>query len=224
MHKLNLIIIEDEFFAGHHLKKELLKLGHQVEKIIHSGEEFIRIHNQLNFDAAIVDIQLSGEINGFDIAAILNKLNRPFIFLTANEEKDMIIQATKFKPTSYISKPFKINDIIAGLELISVNVSPLIKIRTKEGVKFLDSNSIRFIKADSSYIEIQTEHKSFIQRKLLKDFMSELPTSFIRIHRSYVVNKNKITAQNSKYVCIEDHKIPISRGYNFNAIEINQQE
>ena len=142
-------------------------------------------------------------IRDSDIAAILNKLNRPFIFLTANEEKDMIIQATKFKPTSYISKPFKINDIIAGLELISVNVSPLIKIRTKEGVKFLDSNSIRFIKADSSYIEIQTEHKSFIQRKLLKDFMSELPTSFIRIHRSYVVNKNKITAQNSKYVCIE---------------------
>lgn len=211
MSRLKIVIIEDEFFAANHLKKEILKLGHFVVASFHSGKAFLN-QEMLDFDLAIVDIQLDDETTGLDVAQELKKRKKSFIFLTANKEQTVLVEAAKLKPQAYISKPFKINDIAATLEIVALSLPQLIQIRTNKGIEHIDPDDVLFIKADDSYTEIKLKESTIIQRKLLKDWLDDLPSHFIRVHRSYVVNGNKIKAHTSTHILVEGHKIPTSRG------------
>ena len=209
------IIIEDEFFAADHLKDLVTSLGYNVIDIYHSGEAFLR-KTDWKFDAAIVDIFLSKKLTGLDIAKQMSEKQKPFIFLTANQDSQTLKEAAKLSPSSYISKPFKPNDVEAALEILFINMHPKIRIRTSKGVEEIQPNDIYFIKSDGAYIEIYTENDKIVQRKLLKEMVDELPNTFIRVHRSYLVNKKYIDAKKAIYIKIKQFEIPISRSYKKN--------
>lgn len=212
MIKSKVIIIEDEFFAANHLSDLIDGLGYQVMGIYHSGEEFLD-QTDWNFDVAIADIFLSKEMTGLDVAEHLKHRQKPFIFLTANEDSRTLKEAARLEPKAYISKPFKPNDVIAALEMVVHQLSPNIQIRKAHGKEFLNTNEILFIKGDGAYIEIHTIKEVVTQRKLLKEIESELPHEFIRVHRSYLVNQNYMEYKTAKYLLIKDEKIPISKKY-----------
>ncbi|WP_296319063.1 two-component regulator propeller domain-containing protein [Winogradskyella sp.] len=74
-----------------------------------------------------------------------------------------------------------------------------------------------YIKSDGNYLEFITEGKTIIDRNKLKDVLEELPPNFVRVHRSYVVNKNHIKSQNSTSVVLHPNfEIPISRTFKSN--------
>ncbi len=212
MPDLKVIIIEDEFFAANQLMRVVKEVGHEPVKVFHSGGAFLKEEN-LVYDAAIVDIQLSDNISGLDVARTLNENGKPFVFLTANNEHKILLEAAKLKPAAYISKPFKINDISVALEIIALNQIPPIKIKTSNGYEFIDPSEILFVKSDNTYVEIIMEERTIVQRKLLKEFRSELPDYFIRVHRSYIINKQRIKSENASYIFIGEHKIPKSRNF-----------
>ncbi|GGI56219.1 ligand-binding sensor domain-containing protein [Winogradskyella haliclonae] len=71
-----------------------------------------------------------------------------------------------------------------------------------------------YIKSDGNYLEFITEVKTTIDRNKLKDVLEELPPNFVRVHRSYVVNKNHIKSQNSTSVFLHPNfEIPVSRTF-----------
>ena len=79
----------------------------------------------------------------------------------------------------------------------------------------IDLNDILFIKSENVYIDIQTTTKKITIRKSLDAFLKELnDANFIKVHRSYVVNKAKITNKKTTSVFIEEFEIPISRNLN----------
>lgn len=79
--------------------------------------------------------------------------------------------------------------------------------------QMLDVNKIQFIKSDNVYVEIFTEGHKYIQRKFLGQIVDELPEKFVRVHRSYLVNRDHITGQKGNFLLIQDHKIPVSRKF-----------
>lgn len=215
MSKAQVIIIEDEFFAADHLSDLVTSLGYQVVGVYHSGEDFLSQTNW-QFDTAIVDIFLSEELNGLDVGEKLKERNKPFIFLTANQDSLTLKNAARLGPKAYISKPFKANDVSASLEIISLSLPNKLEIRGVNGKEFLNPSDILFIKSDGVYVEIQTHSSAIVQRKLLKEIMLELPDNFIRIHRSYVVNSDYIEQRLPNQVTLKGHHIPISRNYKKN--------
>lgn len=215
MSKSKVIIIEDEFFAANHLSDLISSLGYRVEGIYHSGEEFLQQTNW-NFDVAVVDIFLSKEMTGLQVAKQLKERQKSFIFLTANQDSKTLREAAHLSPKAYISKPFKPNDVIASLEMVSHDLSPKIQVRGAHGVEFINTDDILFIKGDGAYIEIHTQEGMTLQRKLLKEIELELPNFFIRVHRSYLVNRNYIDYQSSSQLIIKGVEIPISRSYKEN--------
>lgn len=218
MGKIQVIIIEDEFFAANHLRELLNTLGYSVVEVFQSGEDFLRTTNW-NFDAAIVDIFLSGQMTGLDVAEKLNERLKPYIFLTANEDAQTLKAAAQLEPKAYISKPFNSNDIRATLEIISHRITPKIQVRSAHGVEELHPSEILFIRSDSVYIEIITIHEKIVQRKLLKEIEQELPSTFIRVHRSYIINTAHIDSRTATTVMINGHEIPISRNFRENLTE-----
>lgn len=212
MSKPTAVIIEDEFFAANHISSLIKDQGFHVKGIYHSGEEFLDT-TDWNFDLAIVDIFLSKSMSGLELASHLNQHFKPFIFLTANQDGKTLKEAARLNPKSYITKPFKENDVIACLQMIQHELAPKIEVRGKSGIEEISADNILFIKGDGAYIDINTTEGVVIQRKLLKDIEMELPDNFIRIHRSYLVNKHYIEEKGATHILLKGEKLPISRSY-----------
>ena len=209
---MRVVILEDEFFVADHLKEMVGAQGYEVVGVYHSGEDFLK-ETKWNFDIALVDIFLSEKILGLVVAEKLQEQKIPFIFLTANKDLAILKKAAFLSPKAYLSKPFNENDVIAALEIAALNIPDKIKLKGHNGIEEIDPKEIVFIKSDGAYIEIQTTKKQIIQRKLLKEIEEELPSNFVRTHRSYIVNKNYITKKKSNELQVGEHLVPISRSY-----------
>ncbi len=212
MSKLKVIIIEDEYFVAQHLSALVQKLGFDCIKIYHNGEKFIK-ETDWEFDFAMIDIFLTTDFSGLEVAKELKLKNKSFLFLTANQDLNTLQKAAKLSPKAYITKPFNKNDVIAALEKIRYEISKFIIINDFNGKRNLNPADIVFIKSDRSYIEIQTTTEKIVQRRSLSDIELELPDFFTRIHRSYIINDLFIESQTAAFVLLNGHEIPISRTY-----------
>ena len=81
-------------------------------------------------------------------------------------------------------------------------------------------DDLKYIKADRNYVEFYLADKKMMDRNHLKNVLEELPPNFIKIHRSYIVNKNYIKVINSNYlILIDKTEIPVSRTFKANLKE-----
>ena len=78
-------------------------------------------------------------------------------------------------------------------------------------VKFQD---IIYIESDSEYVHYHLENgKKIMANQSLSKLLTELPSQFIRVHRSYIVNKNKVTGLKGRSLMLSEIEISISDSY-----------
>lgn len=78
-------------------------------------------------------------------------------------------------------------------------------------------DKLKYIKSDGNYLEFVIDNKTIIDRNRLKDILKDLPPNFVRVHRSYVINKNFIESLNSTTVFLSPNfEIPLSRTFKSN--------
>ena len=78
-------------------------------------------------------------------------------------------------------------------------------------------DQLKYVKSDGNYLEFVSIDKTIIDRNKLKDVLKILPPNFVRVHRSYVINKNFISSQNSTSIQVKPNiEIPISRTFKSN--------
>ena len=78
----------------------------------------------------------------------------------------------------------------------------------------IDYNDILYIKSEGEYVIYNTVKKNIMSYQTLKSLEKTLPPDiFIRIHRSYIVNKNKVTGLVSRNLLLDSLKLPISDSY-----------
>ena len=74
------------------------------------------------------------------------------------------------------------------------------------------TKDIKWIEALGDYVKLITNNGSYVILSTMKAFESELPSNkFLRIHKSYIINLKKVERYNSKFVEIENSRIPLSR-------------
>ena len=139
------------------------------------------------------------------------------IFITGQTELETLQLALSTNPISYLTKPVKKIDLLAAITLITDNLKPNFII-IKDGYNDIKINftDIFFIKSDKNYIDIHTLNKKISVRSSLDDFLEKLDKStFYKVHRSYILNKTKISEKNASSVIINSFKIPLSRNLDF---------
>lgn len=82
--------------------------------------------------------------------------------------------------------------------------------RKKVNIQF---DTILYIESLSDYIIIHTTKKEYQSKERISKIQKRLPQSFIRIHRSFIVNKENIFSYASNYITINDKDLPIGRSY-----------
>ena len=114
---LNILIVEDQFLEAENLSIILKNAGHTVQGIAKSVDQAVGLLKRYNPDIVLVDIVLKGDLNGIDLARILDKKNIPFIFLSANSNATTLEQAIVTKPCGFLVKPFREKELLIALNI-----------------------------------------------------------------------------------------------------------
>ena len=219
------IIIDDEATARavvNHLCSQIP--GLDVIEEFDNAIDAIKFLNQQTIDVVFLDIHMPG-FSGIDFVQTLK--NPPHIVLTTSDT-DFAIEAYEYASIiDYLVKPINLKRFEKAIEKIknvkhSVDqkesvVSPTglnqeLYINIDRRLIKLKFDEILLIMAQGDYIDITTESKKYRVHTTLKKIKEKLPdTIFLQIHRSYIINFNKIIDIEDNSVLIEKNVIPISR-------------
>ncbi|MDF2193743.1 sigma-54 dependent transcriptional regulator [Paraflavitalea sp. CAU 1676] len=112
-----ILIVEDQFIEANNLKHTLLGAGYAVCSIARSVPIAQTIIEKEKPDLVLLDIFLQGPLTGIDLARILEKQNIPFVYLSANSNKDVLDAAKSTKPYGFLVKPFRKSDVLVMLDV-----------------------------------------------------------------------------------------------------------
>jgi DNA-binding LytR/AlgR family response regulator len=219
----------------------LTNLGYEVTGILPRGEDAIVQVEENRPDIVVLDINLKGQIDGIETAAILQQKNIPVIYLTANSDDATFNRAKLTRPTAFISKPFKQLDLQRAVELTIIHLAhtdPLAVTPTEveEEQPFILADrifvrytgkmvkimlmDILYIEAHRNYSRIFTSQKEFLLSVTLKYIEEKLKIPFfMRIHRSYLVNLTRIEQVFESDVMIGTKAIPLGAGMRERLLE-----
>lgn len=213
-----ILIVDDEVLIAEFLKDVLNELGYQNLVLAHNKRQAMIQLEEFHPELVLLDIRMKEELEGIQIAERINQEYKiPFIYITAQSDKEIIRKALGTKPAGYITKPFKQPDIYAAIRLVEENAEKNSEkfLSFKDGYSMvkLSIDEILYAKSNDNYIDLFTTSKKYTLRYTLDWLVEHTPDGmFHRTHRSAVVNITKITRATSKSVFIGEVEIPVSRG------------
>lgn len=110
---------------------------------------------------------------------------------------------------------FKMQQLIEEKEALKTEFITVRADRANHQVKLDD---IIYLESLSDYVKIHVSDQTLITRETISSFEESLPETFIRIHRSYIINQNYVSRFSSTSVTVDDTELPISRTYKSDAI------
>ena len=208
---LKVMIVDDEKLALSRLKRLLNENGVEDITAFDNPIEALKEITKTRFDVVFLDISMPN-ITGLELAdSIIQIEPKTFIvFQTAYEE--FALEAFKNGGMGYLVKPIESIDIKNILDKIksfkvSSNDSKKILEKRNDKLYLINIDDIYYIKADLDEVIIKIkEADAYVRRKIgdLETLLSD--RNFFRIHRSYIVNVDKIKSMRS----VEQSKLQIS--------------
>lgn len=117
-HATEIMVVEDEAITAMDIQQCLEKIGYHVPAIVHSGEEAVSRASELKPQLILMDVMLSGKLDGTAAAKkIAETHNIPIIFITAYRDQGTFARARKASPYGYITKPFDVHQLHFAVEL-----------------------------------------------------------------------------------------------------------
>lgn len=118
MESREILVVEDEGIVAADIEECLTGLGYKVLAVAPSGEEAIRLAEELDPNLVLMDIRLQGEIDGIAAAAYMrDRLQTPVVYLTAHADPATFERAKITEPYGYVLKPFKEMELRTAIEL-----------------------------------------------------------------------------------------------------------
>ncbi|MBN1498680.1 MAG: response regulator [Spirochaetes bacterium] len=128
-----ILIVEDDPISSMSIKVELENAGYMICDIANSGEKTIESVKKNLPDLILMDISLSGEMDGIKTAQILNKdYEIPVIYLTGNSDISLFDRAKLTTPYGYIVKPVKTSELLKNISMCLINHDLKNKLRESE--------------------------------------------------------------------------------------------
>lgn len=212
---IKILIVDDEVLIADYIKDILVNKGFINVEVSYDSKDATEKIKLFNPEILILDINIDTKYSGIEIAKIV-KSGSKVIYLTAQNDESTVLKALETNPLNYLTKPIREIELISAVKLACqiLKKNYLVKKDGSKEIKII-YDDILYIKSDGNYIEIHTTVKTIVLRQSLDTTLKELDSDkFIKVHRSYIVNKDKITAKTSQVVYLNTVEIPISRSIN----------
>jgi two-component system LytT family response regulator len=206
---IKILIVDDEAPARD-LIRHYLQAYPEVEVTgeVDNGFEAMKLIRDLKPDLLFLDVQMP-KLTGFEMLELID--NPPdIIFSTAFDQ--YAIRAFEMNAVDYLLKPYSkerfdtavqkaLSRLTAGeppaRPQIDTSPSPetltRIAVKDRQQIHVVPVDDIDYIEADGDYVKLHTAKNAFLKEKTMKYFEENLPSQFIRIHRSYIVNVNGVS-------------------------------
>ena len=229
---IKVLAIDDEPLALQQLvsyiqKVSFLQLAGQCQSAL-EAKEFL---NREPVDAVFCDINMP-DLNGMDF---VKSLAAPPLIVFTTAYSEYAVEGFKVNAVDYLLKPFGLDDFrraanrlkerletspvavpVAEMPQSNAEEDDTIFIKTDYKVVKIAISDIRYIEGMSEYLKIHLEGqpKPLVTLLSMKKMEEYLPPSFMRIHRSYIVNLKKIQEVNKNRVIMDaDTYLPIGDNY-----------
>lgn len=127
MSAIRVLIVEDDPIITEDIKDMLTSVNYQVVATAYDKEEAFEAIDQIKPDLVLLDINLDGNYEGFEVAEYINKTRKiPFLYLTSYSGKEVIDKAKQTLPMGYIVKPFNERELFSSIEIALHNFSKFI--------------------------------------------------------------------------------------------------
>lgn len=225
--KLSCIIVEDIQIAADFLRKFCEK-----SDLVEVKGHFFNVTDALEFldrervDLLFLDIEMPGA-SGFDL---LDRLTySPMIVLTTSKT-EYAFNAFQYHVNDYLKKPFtykRFLEAIGKLQQQSSETasgqaagasqptdSEFLFIKADDKLTKIKIDDILFLESMRDYVKFVTPSKNYVTYSTLKNMEEKLNgQTFLKVHRSYIVNLNKIDDIRGNTIYILGNQIPIGKGH-----------
>jgi len=192
---MKILIVDDESLALARLYRLLTSLGYSDISQASSGEEALELAAQKDFDIAFLDISMSG-MDGIELGYALRYQHNDLGIIYQSAYDNHALKAFDVGALDYLLKPYTSEQLERSLERISLKTpSKELRLISKagDGHYLLSPENIFYVKADLSEVILRsTEGFSYYPKKISEVESMLEGYSFLRIHRSYLINLNKI--------------------------------
>ena len=217
---IRVLAIDDEPLALQQLvsyigKVPFLQLAGQCQSAI----EAIELLNLESVDAIFCDINMP-DLNGMDFVKSL-AMPPMVVFTTAYSE--YAIEGFKVNAVDYLLKPFGLQDFLRAAERIRSRCEiprssedDTLFVKTDYRMVKIAIQDIRYVEGMSEYLKLHldSQPKPLVTLLAMKALEERLPQNFMRIHRSYIVNLDKIVEVSKNRVVLDNNThLPIGDSY-----------
>ena len=219
--RMKCIVIDDEYLARLLLSDYISKIPHlELVASCETALEALNVIQNEEVDLMFLDIQMP-ELSGIDFLKSLTQ--KPLvIFTTAYPE--YAIDGYALDVIDYLLKPFPFERFLLSVNKATTQINLLknkqgnspkyISIKSEHRIYKVGFQEIKYIEGLKEYVTFYlTNGKKIVTLESLKKLENTLPQQFIRVHRSYIVNKNEVSSLYGNMIEIGEAKISIGATY-----------
>jgi two-component system, LytTR family, response regulator len=238
-HPLRIVIVDDEELARAVLKDYLSAMtGIEVVAECANGFEAVKAVSELHPDLLFLDVQMP-KLDGFEVLELVGR-DVAVVFVTAHDE--YALRAFDVHAVDYLLKPVSGERMADALERARARVgrgetvsgrmlsdaarpepsmAGRILVRDGPRVHVIPVAKLDYAQAQDDYVCFRCDGKDYLKEQTLADVEASLdPAKFVRIHRSYVLNLDRLARvdlderENRIAVLTDGGRLPVSRaGY-----------
>jgi two-component system, LytTR family, response regulator len=219
------LIIDDEPLAVQLLEDYIAQTeGLQLSYKCYNAMEALVFLKSNEVDIIFLDINMP-KITGMELSSILPETQK-IIFTTAYSE--YAVESYEKNAVDYLLKPITYERFVIAIKkveklldaekssttnTIAATDNYFIFVKVGKAIVKTAFADIRFIEALKDYVSFNTAKEKLVAYKRMKDLEESLPSNFVRIHNSYIINCNHIYKVEDNHVHICDSRLPISEKY-----------
>ncbi len=211
------LILEDELSAQEVLRNYIAKTPFIECLGIYENGMDIPLVQLLTADVLFLDIQLP-ELNGM---SFLKTLPNPPKVIVTTAYGNYAVEAFEQAVLDYLLKPFSYERFFKAVTRVRHEISIQEKMPSDHLFVYADKTiykieveDILFLKAEVDYVRIVTPRKQLLISDSLQSWKEKLQNHpFEQVHRSYIINKNKIIKVQGNQVFITERPIPIGKTF-----------
>lgn len=225
MSKIKCIIIEDEPLAQERVRGYVSKIPNlELIGSFENGIDALFFLKTNEIDLLFLDINI-GEFNGIQFAETLKS---PIQIIITTAYPEYALKGFELNVTDYLLKPFTFDRFIQAVERVQLKpnnelqaIKSYVFIKTEYRLEKVFLNDIIYIEGMRDYRRIHTVDKKIMTLQTFKELEDEIPTSIVcRVHKSFMVNIDKIESIERDRIKIKDVLIPISETYKKSFFEV----
>ena len=233
MPAVRILIVEDEPLIAEDLRGHLDELGYEVCGSCDNALDAMAEIAAQKPDLLLLDINLGDGADGVELAQKVNaKYRVPFIFVTSHSDKATLQRVKAVRPAGFIIKPFDEDDLRTQIEIALARhaaqgdagtppgevqqqgsqASDVLFVRDRGRRVKVPVQEIRYVEADNNYVVVHTAERRYVTACSLTSMAERLPSSsFVRIHRRYLVDVRRITGLSEREAHLGELVLPVGK-------------